>query len=494
MSGIFISYRHNGGFPTANHLADKLRERGYNVCFDKTSLKQGKFDEKILVQIEECTDFIVVLDKDAFVRTLKEEPLEKDWLRRELAHAIKHKKNIVPVMLSGFEWPEHLPSDIKEVSIYNGPEYSRTYFNAFCDNLTTFLKTQVPKPTLTKGQQTLSFLKKYKKYVFWSLFLIGLLFGGYLYYGLPLEKQKQEITRLNHDLDSLDSIKTKLEEPVLLLVGGGSVHGFIHDCIDSTVLDKYVYVPLASSAAWPLIKEERSIGSIDNKHPYYMVLLSAKKAVDTSFIEKKNMDDFKKKIGYVIEIKIGESNLQAAFSRDNNINCFSKQDTISTIELSQYLLNNRGKINIFTTNVNTSATWIAYDNLLNNYLSNKKIKTAGVFERNDTPEDFRKVSNKPYVILESRSYKAKNLTEGENGDVHRFVIYDNENQKLVSCPMYLYFVAYRKSEFYYVIPRIVRWFLSDMDGIILPQDGSNDLLPRFQNLIRVFDKDQQKFQ
>lgn len=134
---VFISYRREGGYDTAKHLNDLLVRDGYRVSFDIDTLRNGDFDIQLLSRIEECKDFILIVDKHAFDRTLdKTFDSTKDWMRCELAHALKHNKNIIPVFLSGVTgFPEGLPKDIVNVTKKNGPEYNRYYFNDFYETL-----------------------------------------------------------------------------------------------------------------------------------------------------------------------------------------------------------------------------------------------------------------------------------------------------------------------------------------------------------------------
>lgn len=142
---IFISYRREGGYDTAKHLNDLLVRDGYKVSFDIDTLRDGDFDTQLLTRIEQCKDFILIVDKHAFDRTLDPtfDP-QKDWLRCELAHALKHRKNIVPIFLSGVNgFPNGLPADIAGVVKKNGPEYNRYHFNAFYKDLKRrFLKSR----------------------------------------------------------------------------------------------------------------------------------------------------------------------------------------------------------------------------------------------------------------------------------------------------------------------------------------------------------------
>lgn len=134
---VFISYRREGGYDIAKHLNDLLVRDGYRVSFDIDTLRNGDFDIQLLSRIEECKDFILIVDKHAFDRTLdKNFDSTKDWMRCELAHALKHNKNIIPVFLSGvIGFPDGLPADIVNVTKKNGPEYNRYYFNDFYETL-----------------------------------------------------------------------------------------------------------------------------------------------------------------------------------------------------------------------------------------------------------------------------------------------------------------------------------------------------------------------
>ena len=141
---IFISYRREGGYDTAKHLNDLLVRDGYKVSFDIDTLRNGDFDMQLLERIEQCKDFILIVDEHAFDRTLDPgfDP-KKDWLRCELAHALKHNKNIIPVFLYGVDgFPENLPDDIVGIVKKNGPEYNKYYFDEFYKKLKKrFLKS-----------------------------------------------------------------------------------------------------------------------------------------------------------------------------------------------------------------------------------------------------------------------------------------------------------------------------------------------------------------
>lgn len=156
---IFISYRRQGGYETAHVLYRLLKDDGYGVTFDLDTLRSGRFDKALLRRIDEATDFIVILNRDCFKRTLDPaSPPENDWVRCELAHALLRGKNVIPIRLAGFDFPDKLPDDIDEVRLMHGPTYSREYFDAFYEKLKrTFLRSV---PTTTRGRPSREVARK----------------------------------------------------------------------------------------------------------------------------------------------------------------------------------------------------------------------------------------------------------------------------------------------------------------------------------------------
>jgi len=154
---VFISYRRDGGFETARYLYDNLLRDGYSVTFDIDTLRNGRFDDALLSRIDECIDFIIILNKGCFDRTLDPSfPVENDWMRKELAYAISNNKNVIPIMLGGFVFPDSLPQDIEAVRRYNAPKYVQEYFDAFYERLKKFVVSQVNERHETKDPKQVS--------------------------------------------------------------------------------------------------------------------------------------------------------------------------------------------------------------------------------------------------------------------------------------------------------------------------------------------------
>lgn len=135
---IFISYRRTA-YNTANLIAEKLRNAGYNVFFDIDTLTGGKFNEQLLNVISHCKDFILILPENALDRCNQTD----DWIRREVLCAIAHQKNIVPVMLDGFVWPTNMPKGMEELPNYQAvTAVGYDFFDMAVQRLKGFLKSK----------------------------------------------------------------------------------------------------------------------------------------------------------------------------------------------------------------------------------------------------------------------------------------------------------------------------------------------------------------
>ena len=136
---IIISYRRDGGHETAQMIAEHLKNKGYKVFLDVENLREGPFNTQLLEVIKQCKDFILVIPKDGLDRCNNED----DWVRLELECAIENNKNVIPVLLRGFVFPEKLPESIKEVKYYNGVAAGdNNYTDAQLQKLRSFLKSK----------------------------------------------------------------------------------------------------------------------------------------------------------------------------------------------------------------------------------------------------------------------------------------------------------------------------------------------------------------
>lgn len=134
---VFISYRRSS-FESANLIATRLKAAGYRVFFDLESMRSGPFNEQLYNVIEHCRDFVLVLPPNALDRCVNEE----DWVRKEICHAMAHKKNIIPVMLNGFEWPKQMPQGLEGLENYQSITSSVEFFDLVMKRLESYLKSR----------------------------------------------------------------------------------------------------------------------------------------------------------------------------------------------------------------------------------------------------------------------------------------------------------------------------------------------------------------
>ena len=96
---VFLSYRRTNSFG-ALAIYHNLTAHGYDVFFDYNGIASGDFESIILENLRSRAHFIVLLTPSALERCA--EP--GDWLRREIEAALENRRNIVPLMLEGFDF------------------------------------------------------------------------------------------------------------------------------------------------------------------------------------------------------------------------------------------------------------------------------------------------------------------------------------------------------------------------------------------------------
>lgn len=126
---VFISYRRTN-YWTALAIFQNLNANGYDAFFDYKSIPSGDFEQAIIENIKSRAHFIVILSPSALERC--NEP--GDWLRREMETAIDHQRNIIPLMMEGFDFGS--PSTLKALTgkldafkNYNGLGIPAEYFD-----------------------------------------------------------------------------------------------------------------------------------------------------------------------------------------------------------------------------------------------------------------------------------------------------------------------------------------------------------------------------
>ena len=162
---IFISYRRDGGEMLAHILYERLKDFGYSTFQDVESLRSGNFNTALYDVIENCKDFILILSPGALDRCANPD----DWVKNEILHALKHNKNIIPVMMRDFEWPDNLPEEIDSLRFKNGLTASTEYFDQFLQKLQTFLSATKASGTPRKQKHSLRVI------LFSVIYILGLL-------------------------------------------------------------------------------------------------------------------------------------------------------------------------------------------------------------------------------------------------------------------------------------------------------------------------------
>lgn len=146
---VFISYRRDGGSYIARSVFQSLRERGWNCFFDIVSINAGKFGEIILNEISERENFILVIAPGTMERC--NEP--NDWLRREIEEALKHERNIVPILFDNVAFKDiesYFTGELTHLKEYNSLNIYNHYFEEAMDKLSTqFLKISKPSNNKT---------------------------------------------------------------------------------------------------------------------------------------------------------------------------------------------------------------------------------------------------------------------------------------------------------------------------------------------------------
>jgi hypothetical protein len=132
---VFISYRRDGGGAEARLIQSALQSRRVRAFLDVTELGRGYFDDALLKSIEQTPNFIVILSPHSLDRAESDE----DWLRKEVAHALKSERNVVPLIMPGFQFPPKLPRDLKNLPRHQGMDYSHLYFDAMIQKLLSTL-------------------------------------------------------------------------------------------------------------------------------------------------------------------------------------------------------------------------------------------------------------------------------------------------------------------------------------------------------------------
>lgn len=132
---IFISYKRKS-LATANNLYYRLTTRGYSTFFDLEEMRRDNFNVQLLNYIENAKDVFVILEEGS-LDACKQDNWENDWFCKEISHALKTKRNIIPILIGDYKMPkqEFFPNELRELSLKNAPEFSFSYFEEYLNKL-----------------------------------------------------------------------------------------------------------------------------------------------------------------------------------------------------------------------------------------------------------------------------------------------------------------------------------------------------------------------
>ena len=122
----------------ARLIRNELKERGIKSFLDIEDLGAGHYDDKLLRFIEETVNFVPILTPECLNPRGDQ---TEDWMLKEISHAILHEKNIVPMVMPEFRFPNplDLPEDIRALPRHNGVEFSNSYYQPMIERLVDYL-------------------------------------------------------------------------------------------------------------------------------------------------------------------------------------------------------------------------------------------------------------------------------------------------------------------------------------------------------------------
>jgi hypothetical protein len=151
MARVFISYRNSDTGSCAGQLAQRLAAFQFESVFvDREAIGVGEdFADTIRAELARCQAVLVLMGpqwlaaRDASGAPRLEQA--EDWVRREVAIALRLGLIVVPVLVDDARLPAvgELPADITAVARLNTYEFNSRYFKRDADALATLLEQQL---------------------------------------------------------------------------------------------------------------------------------------------------------------------------------------------------------------------------------------------------------------------------------------------------------------------------------------------------------------
>lgn len=142
---IFISYKRKS-LNFANNLYYRLTQLGYSVFFDLEEMRRDRFDVQLLKYIDDASDVFVILEEGSLDACSRGD-WEQDWFCKEIIHALKNKKNIIPILLDDYRMPpeDFFPDEMKSLRMYEAPRFDIAFFTPYLENLQERFLMSKPK-------------------------------------------------------------------------------------------------------------------------------------------------------------------------------------------------------------------------------------------------------------------------------------------------------------------------------------------------------------
>lgn len=143
---IFISYRRTDSAGYTGRLVDKLQTAfGKDSIFiDILTIAPGADFRKTIERAINASDVLLaVIGKNWLLKETTDEAV--DWVRVEIATALKRDVLVLPVLVQGATMPveSELPADLKDLAYRNALDFSDKHWDYEVNELIAFLKRTV---------------------------------------------------------------------------------------------------------------------------------------------------------------------------------------------------------------------------------------------------------------------------------------------------------------------------------------------------------------
>lgn len=281
---VFISYRRQTGRDVARNIYERLSLKGINTFFDYNSMRNGKFNDQIYEAIEQATDFILILSKNALNNCVYPE----DWVRIEIEHALKFKKNIIIVSTEPeIAFPDNLPESLGDLPLYHGMTLNQEYYEEGIARLMKMLSNH--NPATDKKRWQLNNKIKNKDIKFLLLVMSGVLGGICLVFFFLKLSSTDERQQQNKGLLVKVYLPryADLDREILNITWFSDYHKNYFEYIDTIINGQYWILPISQYFTNNI---QKKLSVISKGKPFYHNLplrLSIRNTKSQTYVIKK---------------------------------------------------------------------------------------------------------------------------------------------------------------------------------------------------------------